>query len=309
MFQPDATGATPEAAQGAAVSPEIVTKAQSVWQSMTDGDVTRQDLVQLWTQIGIPIVKAVALIIVVLLVSRWLARITTGLARKAHVELTLARFFGNLTRYAVLVLGGLAILDTFGIRTTSFAAVIAAVGFSIGMAVSGTMSNVASGVMLLVFRPFKVGDMVSAGGVTGRVEEIGLFATAFDTPDNRRIIVPNTQIFGSTIENTTFHRRRRVDVAVGTAYQADLDTTRAVLMRAAERVEGRLADEAPVVVLNQLGASSVDWSVRVWAKTEDFGAVRERLTRNVKLALDEAGIGIPYPQLDVHVQKLPAQVG
>lgn len=305
MFQPDATGASPEAAADAVTTSEIAARAESVWHSLADGDISQQDLVQLWTDVGIPVVKALVLIVAVLLVSRWLAKVTTGVAMKARVETTLARFFGNLVRYAVLVLGALAILDTFGVKTTSFAAVIAAVGFSIGMATSGTLSNVSAGVMLLIFRPFKVGDVVSAGGITGKIEEIGLFATTFDTPDNRRIIVPNSSIFGSTIENVTFHRKRRVDVAVGTAYQADLDRTRDVLTVVAERVEGRIAEEAPVVYLNQLGGSSIDWSIRVWAKTEDYWAVRERLTRNVKVALDEAGIGIPFPQMDIHLQRLP----
>ncbi|RMH11643.1 MAG: mechanosensitive ion channel family protein [Planctomycetota bacterium] len=282
---------------------ELPARTQEVWQALTDGDISRADLLQLWADIGIPILKAIILIVVVVIVSRWFARLTTRIAQRARIEVTLAKFFGNLVRYAVLVLGALAILDTFGIKTTSFAAVIAAVGFALGMAVSGTLGNVAAGVLLLVFRPFKVGDVVSAGGVTGKVEEIGLFATVFDTPDNRRIIVPNNSIFGGTIENVTFHPKRRVDVSVGTDYSADLDQTRAVLARAAAQVEGRLPDEDPVVYLVELGNSSIAWSVRVWAPTSDYAAVRERLTRDIKVALDEAGIGIPFPQMDVHVIK------
>ena len=259
------------------------------------------DWLTLWQSLGWPITKAIVLIFVVLIVSGWSGRFVTGVSRKARVEETLARFFGNLAKYAIMVLGGLAILSTFGINTASFAAVIAAAGFALGMALSGTLGNFASGVMLLIFRPFKVGDVVNAGGVTGQIDEIGMFSTVFDTPDNRRIIVPNGSVYGATIENITYHKDRRVDVAVGTDYGADLDMTRGVLMGAAMAVQGRLPDKEPVVYLSELGASSVDWAVRVWANTTDYWAVRERLLRDIKVALDTAGIGIPFPHRTVQV--------
>ncbi|MCC7390051.1 MAG: mechanosensitive ion channel family protein [Phycisphaerales bacterium] len=259
------------------------------------------DWLTLWQSLGWPITKALVLIFVVLIVSGWAGRFVTGVSRKARVEETLARFFGNLAKYAIMVLGGLAILSTFGINTASFAAVIAAAGFALGMALSGTLGNFASGVMLLIFRPFKVGDVVNAGGVTGQVDEIGMFSTVFDTPDNRRIIVPNGSIYGATIENITYHKHRRVDVAVGTDYGADLDMTREVLMGVATGVLGRLPHKEPVVYLNELGASSVDWAVRVWAPTADYWTVRERLTRDIKVALDTAGISIPFPHRTVQI--------
>lgn len=281
----------------------ITQNTQGLVAAFTDGDISSADLSRLWSEIGLPIVKAIVLILIVIFVAGWLGRMTTRIAKKAHIEITLARFFGNLMRYLVLVVGGISVLGVFGVETTSFAAILAAVGFAVGMALSGTLSNVASGVMLLVFRPFKVGDVVSAGGVTGKVEELGLFTTVFDTPDNRRIIVPNNAIFGSTIENITYHDTRRVDVALGTDYGADLDKTRAVLMEAASKVEGRLPDQDAVVVLGDLGDSAIGWAVRVWAKTSDYWAVKEALTRDVKVALDHAGIGIPFPQMDVHLHK------
>ncbi len=302
-------GTTPiDAATGDAATEEgaavvLQEKANSLIAGFTDGDISRADLVQLWTDVGIPVIKAIVLIVAVIFVAGWLSRLTKRIATKANIEITLARFFGNIVRYAVLVLGALAVLDTFGIKTTSFAAVLAAVGFAIGMALSGALGNVASGVLLLVFRPFKVGDVVSAGGVTGKVEELGLFTTAFDTPDNRRIIVPNNSIFGSTIENVTHHDTRRVDVAVGTDYAADLDETRAVLTNAATRIEGANESPEPVVYLSELGDSSIAWSVRIWSATSDYWAVKERLTYAIKVALDEAKIGIPFPQMDVHLQK------
>ncbi|MEO1583319.1 MAG: mechanosensitive ion channel domain-containing protein [Planctomycetota bacterium] len=267
----------------------------------TDGDVSQSDLMFAWDAIGFPIVKAIVLIIAVLIVSGWVRKLVLGITRKANVDETLARFFGNMAKYLVMVLGGLAILSTLGVDTTSFAAVIAAAGFAIGLALSGLLGNFSAGIMLLIFRPFKVGDVVNAGGITGKVEAIELFTTVFDTPDNRRIVVPNGTIFGGNIETITFHPTRRVDVAVGTDYPADIDEARRVLEKVAAEVEGGLDDPAPVVYLNELGGSSIDWAVRVWSKTEDYWAVRERLTRNIKVALDEANIGIPFPQMDVHI--------
>lgn len=302
-WQPGEIPATAETGAESA-NPELITaKTEALWAALTDGDVTRADLIRVWTDLGIPIVKALVLIVAVIVIASWLARLTVRVAKKSHIEITLAKFFGNMVRYAILVLGALAVLSTFGVETTSFAAVIAALGFAVGMALSGTLGNAASGILLLVFRPFKVGDVVSAGGVTGKVEELGLFTTTFDTPDNRRIVVPNNSIFGSTIENVTFHDTRRVDVAVGTDYGADLDRTRSILMGAAEAVEGRLAEKEPVVYLDKLGDSSIAWAVRVWAKTPDYWAVRERLTRDVKVALDGADIGIPFPQMVVTMSK------
>ena len=302
LFQ-DATPA--DAIQAAAETTEAPSEQLQAIQGLpsrfTDGEITTADWFALWTDLGWPITKALLLIIAVLFVSGWAKRFVTGTCRRTKVDETLARFFGTLTRYALLILGGLAVLSTFGVNTTSFAAVVAAAGFALGMALSGTLGNFASGVMLLVFRPFKVDDVVNAGGVTGKIFEVGMFSTIFDTFDNRRIIVPNGSIYGDTIENITHHDTRRVDVALGTDYPADLDKTREVLTAAANAVDGKLPDEDVVVYLNELGDSSINWAVRVWAKTSDYWAVRERLTRDVKVALDNAGIGIPFPQRDIHI--------
>ena len=280
---------------------EKLEQGQNAFVGLMKGDFSADNLMTLWESLGWPITKAIILIIAMFLVAGWARRFITGACRRARVDETLAKFFGNVSRWVVVILGGLAILSTFGVNTASFAAVIAAMGFAIGLALSGTLGNFASGIMLLVFRPFKVGDVVAAGGVTGKIDEIGMFSTTFDTPDNRRIIVPNGSIYGSTIENITHHPKRRVDIGVGTAYSADLDKTRGVLLSAATAVQGRLATEEPVIYLSELGASSIDWAVRVWANTADYWAVRERLTRDIKVALDHAGIGIPFPQRDVHV--------
>jgi small conductance mechanosensitive channel len=235
----------------------------------------------------------------------WAQRRAHAAFGRSRLDDSLAKFMASLVRYGVLLVGGLAVLGVFGVPVASFAAILAAVGFAVGLALQGTLSNFASGVMLLLFRPFKAGDVVNAAGITAKVVAIDLFTTQFDTFDNRRIIVPNGSIFGSTIENVSFHPIRRADLAIGVSYDADLRQTREVLQRVADSVEGRLPDDeapaAPQVYLTGLGASSVDYAVRVWTTSADLWTVKERLAVDAKNALDAAGIGIPYPQMDVHL--------
>ena len=248
---------------------------------------------------------ALLLLLIAWMVAGWVSRIASAGMRRANLDETLTRFVEKMVGWLVLLLALMMCLSLFGIETTSFAAVLGAAGLAIGLAFQGTLSNFAAGVMLLVFRPFNVGDVVNAAGTTGKVDAIGIFTTTIDTFDNRRFIVPNSQVFGSTIENISFHPHRRADVDVGTAYDADIDQTRKVLEEAVRRVEGVLEDPEPAVLLLGLGASCIDWSVRVWANSDDFGAVKQATIREVKYALDNAGIGIPFPQMDVHLDQPP----
>lgn len=252
---------------------------------------------------GASALGALVLLFVAWIVAGICGRLVRRGLERAKFDTTLTRFFSRMVKWLVLLLAVLACLSIFGVETTSFAAVIGAAGLAVGLAFQGTLGNFAAGIMLLVFRPYKVGDVVNAAGQLGKVYEIDLFTTIMDTFDNRRIIVPNGTIFGSTIENITHHPQRRADVDVGVDYTADIDRTREVLTAAAASVEGGLSDPEPAIILLGLGASSVDWSVRVWAKGDDFGAVKQGTIRAVKNALDEAGIGIPYPQMDVHLDK------
>jgi small conductance mechanosensitive channel len=244
---------------------------------------------------------AIALLFIAWMLSSWARRVTGTSLERAGLDATLQKFFSNLAGYVVLIVAVLACLGLFGVETTSFAALLAAAGLAIGLAFQGSLSNFAAGVMLLTFRPFKVGDFIKAAGTAGSVDEIEIFTTKLNTPDNRRIIVPNAEIFGSTIENITFHETRRVDVSVGTDYSADLDQTRAILEGVIQQEEAKLPDKTHQVYLNELGDSSVLWTLRVWTKAADYWAVRERLTRAVKYALDEANVGIPFPQMDLHI--------
>ncbi len=266
--------------------------------------LTAERVTELVQQYGLPLLFGIIILIAAYMLAGIANRTVRKSMIKAKVDETLSRFFGKIARYAVLILGVIIALGQIGIEVAAFAAILASVGFAVGMALSGTLGHFASGVMLLIFRPFKVGDVVNAGGVTGKIFEIELFTTAVDTPDNRRIIVPNGEIYGSTIENVTYHDTRRVDVAVGVEYSASIDKTREVLNAAAQSVEGILADPAHAVVLGDLGDSAVNWTVRVWVKTPAYWATKEATTRAVKQHLDDAGIGIPFPQMDIHMDKV-----
>lgn len=254
---------------------------------------------------GPAILGALLFLVVAFFVAKTIARLASAPVRR-RVDETIGLFIDRLIYYAIMVCAVLGVLQSAGVSVASFAAVIAAAGFAVGLAFQDTLSNFAAGVLMLVFRPFKVGDAVSAAGITGKVIEIGLFTTAFDTPDNRRIIVPNKAIAGGTIENITHHHERRVDVAIGVAYQADIDQTRDVLTAAAESLREFLIDgegRGVQVALTDLGQSSVNWAVRFWTKADDYWGVKEQLTAAIKNQLDDAGIGIPYPTMDVNVQQ------
>lgn len=246
--------------------------------------------------------------VLILLVISWilagsLSRLVRRAMNRSRLDASLAHFTSRLVYWSVLVMAMSACLGVFGVQTTSIAAVIGATSLAIGLAFQGTISNFAAGIMVLILRPFKIGDYVKVGGQAGTVKKIDLFSTALDTPDNRRVIVPNRDVFGSTIENYGYNSWRRIQIEVGVDYAADIDRTRAVLERAIAGVEGQLADKEAQVILNGLGASSVDWAVRVFCPTSDFLAVKQATIRAVKLALDEAGIGIPYPQMDVNLRR------
>ena len=284
---------------------EVKETASEAVDALASGDlVTATERTgELFTTYGIPAITVIVVIIVAYFVASFLARISSAPVRK-RVDETLGRFVAKLVFYLVMVSALLGVLQYFGIGIASFAAILAAAGFAVGLAFQGTLSNFAAGIMLLVFRPFKVGDVVNAAGITAKVNEIDLFTTTFDTPDNRRIIVPNSSIASGTIENISHHSERRVDVSVGTDYTADLQKTRETLTAAAESLKEHLIEgdgRGYQVVLGDLGDSAIGWTVRFWTTAEDFWSVKESLTTAVKSHLDGAGIGIPFPQMDVHV--------
>ncbi len=224
------------------------------------------------------------------------------------VDATLGKFSTKAIRNLIMLVVAMIALDKWGLNVTGLAAVLAAAGFAVGMALQGTLQNFAAGVMLLFFRPFKVDDYICVAGTEGTVEEIDLFTTRLNALDNRHLIIPNGEIFGAKLENYTRNALRRVDVNVGTGYNADLGETRSALERAANAVNKSFTESAghinvpePQIYLMNLGGSSVDWQLRVWCRPEDYWGVREALTGAAKESLDHSGISIPFPQMDVHV--------
>lgn len=253
---------------------------------------------------AVPAITALVVLIVAYFIAAFVSRLCSSPIRK-RVDETLGRFVGRVVFYLIIVGAFLGVLQYFGIGVTSFAAVIGAAGFAVGLAFQGTLSNFSAGVMLLVFRPFKVGDVINAAGITAKVNEIDLFATTFDTPDNRRIIVPNSMISSGIIENVTHHDERRIDVTVGVDYSADIDTSRANLLAAAQTIDGVIEGEGRgiQIYLSELADSSVNWVIRVWVPAADYWGKREELMRAIKLQLDDANIGIPFPQMEVHLNQ------
>ena len=233
-------------------------------------------------------------------IGKWGGNKVTGNLENREFDKALSRFFGSLTRWGINLGAVLGCLGIFGVETTSFAAVIGAAGLAVGLAFQGTLANFAAGIMILVFRPFDIGDYVKAGGQEGVVEQIGLFTIAIDTLDNRRIILPNSEVAGKTLENVTFHAYRRVDLDVGVAYDTDLNKAREALENAIKKVSKRSKKKEHQVFLKGLGGSSIDFQVRIWCKTEDYWTVWDLGVQAIKEALDEAEISIPFPNLEVH---------
>jgi small conductance mechanosensitive channel len=201
-------------------------------------------------------------------------------------------------------------MSKVGIPVSGFMAVLATAGFAIGLAFQGTLSNFSAGILLLVFRPFKVGDsVIVSNNVMGEVNEIDIFTTTLDTPDNRRLIIPNSSIASCTIENMSFHRHRRVDLTVGVEYSASVERTRQALIECVESLGPSMVageDRGYQVILKHLGPSSVDWMLRVWVMRQDYHAVKERLIQKVKQTLHQYQIGIPFPQMHLHMSPAAA---
>jgi small conductance mechanosensitive channel len=244
------------------------------------------------------------------LVAKYMSRIISRPVCR-RIDETLGKFMGKMVFYCVMFGVTGSVLSKLGAPLGGLAAMLAAAGFAIGLAFQGTLANFAAGVLMLVFRPFKVGDLINAGGVMGKVNEIDLFTTVLDTPDNRRIIVPNSSIASGTIENVTYHAHRRIEVLVGVAYRADIKETRDALTAAtAAFADSTIQGEGrgSQVILANLGASAVEWKVRVWVAADNYWKMLESVTAEVKQQLDAANISIPFPQLDVHLKRGDVEV-
>lgn len=255
---------------------------------------------------GPSLVAAVAILVLGWFASRMLAAAARRALKRANVDETLVRFVGSLIYVTAMLLVTIAALGRLGVNTTSFAAVLAAAGLAVGLAFQGTLSNFAAGVLLIVFRPFKVGDYVEAGGVSGTVEEVQIFTTVLKTPDNRRVIVGNADVMGGSITNFSANPTRRVDLVFGIGYADDLRRAKQVLERILAEDERVLKDPAPVVAVLELGESSVNFAVRPWVESADYWSVYFDVTERVKQTFDAEGISIPFPQRDVHLHSVPS---
>ena len=250
---------------------------------------------------GIKIVGASAIVVV----GFWLSRIVTkGIMRtfdKKKVDLTLSKFSSNIIKALLYIVVVLAALDTLEFKTTSLVAIIGAAGLAIGFALQGSLSNFASGVMLIIFRPFKVGEYISAAGESGTVEEIGIFTTTLTTPDNKVIIIPNSKLTDDNISNFSTKEVRRVDMVFGIGYSDDIDRAKQAINQILADNGKILKEPAPDVFVSELADSSVNFSVRSWVKSADYWAVYSKTNETVKKKFDELNISIPFPQTDVHL--------
>ena len=253
---------------------------------------------------GEAILQALVTLVLGWLVAKIIRGIVRRVMRRAKMDEMLVGFVGNMTFMALMALVIISALGVLGVPIASFAAVLAAAGLAIGLALQGSLSNFAAGVMIIAFRPFKVGDYVEAGGVAGVVEEVQVFATKLRTPDNKSVIVPNNSITAGDITNYSAKETRRVDLVFGIGYNDDLQQAKKVLTEIVKRDERVLEDPAPTIAVLELGDSSINFAVRPWVKTADYWDVHFGITEAVKVEFDRQGISIPFPQRDVHLHQV-----
>ena len=253
---------------------------------------------------GINLVSA----IVIFFVGKWVVNlVVNGLMKgmqKGELDITLRRFIGNLARMLLMLFVIIAAINQLGVQTASLIALLGAAGLAVGLALQGSLSNFAAGVLIVLFRPYKVGDWIEGGGIAGAVEEVQILTTVLKTGDNKRVIVPNSQIMGTTITNYSANKTRRVDLVVGVSYSDDLDKVRKELQDLVDADERILKDPAVTIAVSELADSSVNFVLRPWVKTADYWAVYFDLTERIKKRFDELGISIPFPQRDVYIHNV-----
>lgn len=252
---------------------------------------------------GIKILLALVIFYVGRMVVNSIVGFTERFMQKRGMDEVLIKFLTSIMRWLLLLFVVIAALSQLGVNTNSLVALIGAAGLAIGLALQGSLSNLAAGVMLIIFRPFTKGDFVEAGGAAGVIESIGIFTTTLTTPDNKEVIVPNGSILGSNITNYSARPTRRVDMVFGISYDDDIRKAKQLLEEIIAADERILPEPAPVIVVGELADSSVNFLVRPWVNSEDFWAVKWDTTEAVKARFDEANITIPFPQMDVHMQK------
>ncbi|MGI9329958.1 MAG: mechanosensitive ion channel family protein [Gammaproteobacteria bacterium] len=265
--------------------------------------------VSLIQQFGTNVLIALAIFFIGRLVAKWLTNLTRRIMAKTDMEDTLENFLCNLIYAVLMVVIVIATINQLGIQTTSLLAVLGAAGLAVGLALQGSLSNFASGVLIVAFRPYKVGDFIEGGGVSGVVEEVQIFSTIMRSGDNKKIIVPNSQMMAGEIVNYSANDTRRVDLVAGCGYDDDLDKVRQVLTDIVNSEERVLKEPAPTIAVLELADSSVNFVVRPWVATGDYWPVYFDLTEQIKKRFDAEGIAIPYPQRDLHVYQHGTESG
>ena len=273
-------------------------------QVATDEASKYTDMVIMYvSEYGLKIVAAILIFVIGKWAVKKITAISKNLMTTAKVDKTLVEFSESLIYFALLLMVILASINALGINTTSFVAVFAAAGLAVGLALQGSLSNIGGAVLIIIFRPFQVGDFVEAGGATGTVEDINLFSTIIAPLDNRTVIVPNGAIVSANITNFSKKPNRRVDHVFGIGYGDDLKLAKETLMQIMVDDDRVLTEPAPFVGVSELGDSSVNFTFRAWVNTADYWDVYFDMVEKVKLTFDEKGISIPFPQMDVHVTK------
>lgn len=260
-------------------------------------------LIEWGSAFGIKLIAAIAILIIGRIIAKSIKNLLVKMLKKKKLDETISSFITSLIYSTLWIFVILAALSQLGIQTTSFMAIIGAAGLAIGLALQGSLSNFASGFLIILFKPFKVGDYVDAGGVSGTISKISVFTTEINSVDNKKIIVPNSQIMNGTITNYTAEKTRRVDFTFGVGYEADINKVKNILSNIITGHKLILKDPEPFVRLGNLGESSIDFTVRVWTKTENYWDVFFDLTEQAKNEFDKNGISIPFPQMDVHLIK------
>jgi small conductance mechanosensitive channel len=259
--------------------------------------------IDLGIDLGIRAATALAIFLVGKFLIRLLVNAITRVMQAQDIDKTLMTFVGNLVRISLMVVVVIAAIGALGVETTSFIAIFGAAGLAVGLALQGSLSNFASGVLIVLFRPYRVGDFIEAAGIAGAVEQVQILTTVLRTGDNKQIIVPNSQIMNSIITNYSAKDTRRIDMVVGVSYSDDLDKVRKTIA-ALVAAEDRILDEPPVTIaVSELAESSVNFVVRPWVTTADYWNVRFDLTEAIKKRFDLEGISFPFPQRDVHIYK------
>ncbi|RBW43071.1 mechanosensitive ion channel family protein [Psychromonas sp. B3M02] len=249
------------------------------------------------------IIFAVVTLIIGMMVARFVAGTLHKILGKRGFDSTIVDFVTRMVRYIIVAFVIIASLSKLGVETTSFVAIIGAAGLAVGLALQGSLSNFASGILIIALRPFKAGEYIEAAGTAGVVESVQIFSTTLTSPDNKFVVVPNSAILGGNIINYSRKPTRRIDLVVGVSYNADLAQTKAVLESVLNNTKGILSSPAPTIAVAELADSSVNLVVRPWVNGGDYWPIRFELMESIKNALDEAGIEIPFPQMDVHMDK------